>query len=347
MIAMAVFQPSLGTAGLLLVVLLVASAFCSGTETGFLSASRVRLRRLAAAGERRVQPVLDLMNRMEDVVLTLLVGNNIINVLLSSLLTVTFMALYGEHGEEVAVAVATVATAVFGEIVPKVLFREFPERMTIAAAPVLRVMMFALAPARWLLNAYARLLQRLSGRHSAVGHALDRSGLVALLVGDETAAAQDRHFRQALEQFLRLSGRQVAEMVRPLAEVVAVRHDATLRQALDVAAASGFSRLPVTGPAAGQVSGYLLVRDLLFLAEEPGLDLEAPMPPEVRRTILEVDGNLSPYELFEELHHRQHQLALVVDDLGRPLGMLTLEDLIEKVTGSISDEFDPIAEVAT
>jgi CBS domain containing-hemolysin-like protein len=344
---MATLHPSLGTAGLLVVGCLLVSAFCSGTETGFLSASRVRLRRLAAAGDRGVAPVLELLNRMEDVVLTLLVGNNLINVLLSSLLTVTFIARYGEHGEAVAVVVAAFATAVFGEIIPKVVFREFPERLTIAAVPGLRVMMFVLAPARWLLNAYARLLQRLSGRGSAVGHALDRSGLVALLVGEEAPAAQDRHFRQALEQFLRLSGRQIAQMMRPLDDVVTVRHDATLRQVLEVAAASGFSRLPVAGPAAGQVLGYLLVRDLLFLAEEPGTDREAPVPPDVMRTILEVDGNLSPYELFEELHHRQHQLALVVDARSRPVGLLTLEDLIEKVTGSISDEFDPIAEVTT
>jgi putative hemolysin len=344
---MAAFQPSLGTAGLVLVALLVATGFCSGTETGFLSASRVRLRRLAAAGDRGAAPVLALRNRMEDVVLTLLVGNNIVNVLVSSLLTVTFLARFGEHGEELAVAVATVCTAVFGEILPKVVFREFPERLTIAAVPALRAMMFVLAPARWLLNAYARFLQRVSGRSSAVGQALDRSGLVSLLVGEEAPAAQDRHFRQALEQFLRLSGRQVAQMMRPLADVVTVRHDATLHQTLDLAAASGFSRLPVTGPESGQVLGYLLVRDLLFLAEEPGTDLEAPVPREVRRTILEVDGNLSPYELFEELHHRQHQLALVVDDRSRPMGLLTLEDLIEKVTGSISDEFDPIAEVTT
>lgn len=341
------WQPSIVTAALLTLLLLAGSGFCSGTETGFLSASRVRLRRRDAAGEPGVGRVLGLLDRLEDVILTLLVGNNVFNVLLSSLLTVTLLARLGEHGDTVALVATATFTTVFGEIVPKVVYREFPERLIILSAPGLRLLMVALAPARWLLNAYARLLQRLTRRRGGHGQALDRSGLVALIVGEDAPAAQDRAFRQALDRFLRLSGQRVAEMMRPLDTVITVPHDATLRQALAVAAESGYSRLPLTGPGAGEIPGYLLVRDLLFLAEEPGTDADAPLPDGVMRTILEVDGNLSPYELFEELHHRQHQLALVVDDRGRPTGLLTLEDLIEKVTGSISDEFDTLAEATT
>ncbi len=328
---------------LVVVVCVVFAAFFSGTETGFLTVSRLRLRRMAGGGQRGVAALLRLLTHLEDAILTCLVGTNLFTILASSLVTAALVARFGHQGGWLAVAITATVMVIFGEIIPKILYREYPERLTIASVPGLRAFMVVVAPVRWLLGGYTRLLQRITGGDGRVGDALDRTGLVALLVGQGAPGTQDRRFQIALERFLHLSGTTIAEMARPLDQIVSVPAGISLGDALNVAQRSGFSRLPLRGDASAELNGYLLVRDLLFQAEEPGQDLAEPVPEALVRTILLVDGNLSPYELFEELHHQQHQLAIVVDRAGRSRGLLTLEDLIEKVTGSISDEFDPQA----
>ena len=321
---------------LLLLLSLVGSAFFSGCETGLMSASRVRLRRLAAGGDRRVAHLQRLRDRLDDAILTCLIGTNLSNVLASAVTTALLIALLGPRGEILAIVLASLILVVLGEILPKVLYREYPERLTLWSLPVLHVFRLALSPVRWPLGAYARLLRRLDGAGRDTVPGLDR-GTVASLLAAATPLTRDRRFNLAMERFLRLSHRRVQDLMQPVAAVISVPLGVTMAAALATAARSGFSRLPVRGTD-GDLAGYLLVRDLL-LAEER-LTAEQPVPADLVRPLLLVDAGLSPYELFEDLHARSAQLAAVVDRAGRALGIITLEDLIEKVTGAIADEFD-------
>ncbi len=125
--------------------------------------------------------------------------------------------------------------------------------------------------------------------------------------------------------------------MQPLAKVVRVVPETTVAECLRVAAQSGFSRLPITREDGHQLQAYILVRDLIFLPREEHDHL---VPRKLWHTFLLVDERMSPYELFEELRSQGRQVAVVVDALGNPLGLVTLEDLIEMVVGSVRDEFD-------
>jgi CBS domain containing-hemolysin-like protein len=321
----------------LLLLSLVGSAFFSGAETGLMTVSRVRLSLLARDGDRRVDALLRLRGDLDDAILTCLVGTNLSNVLASAVATALLTALLGPRGETVAVAAASLVLVIFGEILPKVLYREYAERLTLASLRGLRVFRAAIWPVRLLLRAYSRLLQRLAGPGGDAGAPrLDRTTLATLLATHDPDP-RERRFQRTMDRFLRLSSRRLAEMMRPLADVVTVPEGVTMDDALAVATRSGFSRLPVRGTG-DELVGYLLVRDLL-LAEGSVAGAD-PVPTELVRPLLLVDAGLSPYELFEELHSRDAQLAAVVDREGQALGILTLEDLIEKVTGAIADEFD-------
>ena len=315
---------------------LLGSAFFSGCETGLMTVSRVRLHRLARGGDRRVRRLRGWLDRPDQGILTCLVGTNLSNVIASAVATAVLSALLGARGEGLAVVSASLVLVVFGEILPKVLYREYPERLMLVSLPALGVFRLVISPIRWLLGAYARLLQRLQKFDDESAVDLDRTSL-AWLLSSTHADARDRRFRVTMERFLQLSHRRVVDLMRPLAEVVAVTADISLEAALAVAAGSGFSRLPVRGTEHDLV-GYLLVRDLLLAEGET--NSRAPVPTSLIRPLLLVDASLSPYELFEELHARGAQLAAVVDTGGRSLGIVTLEDLIEKVTGAIADEFD-------
>ncbi|HPF70200.1 MAG TPA: CNNM domain-containing protein [Candidatus Krumholzibacteria bacterium] len=321
---------------------LVASAFFSGSETGLMSVNRARLRGRSDRAGRRVDQLEDLLGRIEEPVMTCLIGTNLTNVLGSAVVTAALSARYGARGEWLAVIVVSTVVILLGEIVPKVLYREFPERLTLASTPGIRVAMVAAAPVRWVLRGYSALWRKVLPA-STGGETLDRRSLAALLLTGVVPSADDRRFAEALDRYLHLAMTPLLDLARPVESLCTVGPDDTVGECLRTAARSGFSRLPITSEDGRRLQGYVLVRDLLFLARE---EHDQPVPARLRRSILLVDGRMDAYELFEEMRAQGRQLAVVADPDGNPQGLVTLEDLIETVVGSIDDEFDLATAVA-
>ena len=318
---------------------LLMSAFFSGTETGFMSASRVRLHRAKDSGTPGVRNLLAKLRNIEDPILTCLIGTNLFNVTFTAVVTAELTRRYGERGEWLSVAVASVVIISLGEILPKVLYREFPERLTLASAPGLAVATAILTPVRWVLRGYTGLWRRVLPAEDGQGQSLDRRNLAAMLLTKPASNPGDRRFAESLDRFLQLAGFSLTRIMCPLDQIVCVGPETTVAECLQVAARSGYSRLPITREDGHQLQAYLMVRDLLFLPSE---DHGRFVPRKLWRTFLLVDERMSPYELFEELRGQGRQMAVVVDAHGNPLGLVTLEDLIEMVMGSVRDEFDRI-----
>lgn len=317
---------------------LVMSAYFSGSETGFMSTSRVRLRRSGQGDTIRGRALLELLKQIEDPILTCLIGTNFFNVLISAVLTVAMTAVFGARGELAAVAVGATLVITLGEIVPKVLYREIPERLTLASVPGIRLAMVLLAPVRWVLLGYSQIWKHLlPDGNGGVAGSLDRRSLAALLMTNNAPNQEDRRFENLMDRYLELSGITLGPIMRRLKDLVTVGQEATVLECLETAAAHGFSRLPVVREGGLELQGYVLVRDLLFLPRE---DHDKLVPRRLVRSFLLVDVRMSPYELFEELRSQNAQFAVVADPRGNLLGLVTLEDLIETVIGSIHDEFD-------
>lgn len=326
------------TAITLVIVSLFLSAFFSGSETGYMSVSRVRLRSRRKDETPVGRRLLRQLRRIEDPILTCLIGTNLSNVVLSALVTMLLTERYGERGEWMSVLVAGTAVILFGEILPKVLFREYAEGLTLISTPVVAVAMFALAPVRWVLNRYTDLLRRtLPDSGAETGGGLDRRSLAALLLSNSLPTGQDRRFTLAMNKYLDLASRRLGGVMRPFESIRTIESGTTVGECLAIARESGYSRLPILAADAGRLEGYVLVRDLLFLSREKHGE---PVPRHLWRRLLLVDGRMSPYGLFEEMRNQERQLAVVVDPQGNPEGLITLEDLIEAVFGSLRDEFD-------
>jgi len=318
-------------------VALVFSAFFSGSETGYMSVSRARLRRSGRASTPRGRRLEEQLGRIEDPILTCLIGTNLANVLGSAVVTAALTARYGQNGEWLALLLVSATVIIFGEILPKVLYREEPERLTLASVPLVTAFMTISGPVRVVLRGYTTMLRRLLPAGGADGGLLDRRNLAALLLTNSMPTTGDRRFAETLDRYLRLAGMPLERISRPLAAIVTVGPEATVSECLAVAARSGHSRLPVTSEDGRTLQGYLSVRDLMFL---PAEDQEMRVPRRLWRSFLLVDGRMSAYEVFEELRSRARQMAVVTDADGNPRGLITLEDLIETVVGSIDDEFD-------
>lgn len=330
--------PGAGTATIIVVVGLFMSSFFSGAETGYMSVSRVRLRRQGRDGTPTGRRLLKQLRRIEGPILACLIGTNLSNVLLSAVVTMVLTERYGQKGEWLSVILAGTLVIFFGEILPKVLFREYPEPLTLVASPAIGLAMFLLAPVRWILNGYTALLKRaLPGGGGAAGGGLDRRSLAALLLSNSVPMGEDRRFQHALNKYLDLASQKLGGVMRPFTGVATITSDTTVSACLDIARASGYSRLPLLNPGDSRLRSYVLVRDLLFLTRDRH---DGPVPGNLWRRLLLVDRRMSPYGLFEEMRSQQRQLAIVVDPVGNPVGMITLEDLIEVVFGSLRDEFD-------
>jgi len=325
---------------LVVTLCVIGSGFFSGCETGLMSISRVRLiHATQGRTDRRLVILNRLLQRLEDPLLTCLIGTNLCNVLAIAVLTAALSTRFGERGEWLAMLCMSVVIIIFGEILPKVLFREYPERLSLAVVGVIRGTMVVMAPLRWILRAYTHLWRKLLPDAAAgtITH-LDRSGVSALLLTHSRPGSQDLQFRQSLRRFLELAHLDLGPIMRPIGDVVVVDSTASIGECLDLALQSGFSRLPVREVIAGEVTGWILVRDLLLASAD--IPREATVPSSLVRTPLLVDLAMSPHELFEELHAQGEQLAVVMDRQGKARGVLTLEDLIESVVGSVQDEFD-------
>ena len=344
----------LGTDGLdpeltvgIIVAGLLASAFFSGCETGYMTVSRVRLRRLTGRTNRRLRLLRRHLRDIEDPIMTCLIGTNLSNVLVTAVVTAVLTARFGTSGQGLALLVSSVLLITLGEILPKVLYREYPERMMITSVPALEAFRRLVTPVRWFLRGYS-FLWRAALPPSREGDeaSLDRNNLAALLLSNSIPETQDRRFREAMDRFLRLSRVDLRRIVRPVSELVTLSASATRNDCIAAAVRSGHSRLPVIDDDRRRPRGYLLVRDLLFWQEPtdtPSEEEPVGIPRQLMRSFLEVDADMSPYELFEELGSQGSQLALVVDRRGEALGMVTREDLVEEVVGSIRDEFDGAA----
>lgn len=323
---------------LVVVICLGLTAFFSGTETGYMSVSRVRLTSDPRGSGPRGTLLQRQLRSIEDPILTCLVGTNLFNVMASAAATMALTEIFGQRGQWLAVVLVSALLIVFGEIIPKVLFREYPETLTLDAVPVLGVAMTILTPVRVLLKGYSGLLERflpISGEHQETS--LDRRNLAALLLSNSVPTEGDRRFAEAVDRFLKVAGLNLGPVMRPLDSLVTVTPDTTVAACLDEAARSGFSRLPIRGEDGRGLQGYVLIRDLLFLSLEKH---QQPVPRSLWHHFPLVDVRMSPYELFEELRYQGLQLALVVEPGGSLLGMISLEDLIEAVIGSVYDEFD-------
>ncbi|MBU8870797.1 MAG: DUF21 domain-containing protein [Gemmatimonadales bacterium] len=328
----------LGFAGVVILMGLFLSGFFSGSETGYMSVSRVRLRRLGRDDSPSGKRLLEQLRRIEDPILTCLIGTNLSNVVLSAVVTLVLTERYGRNGEALAVVFAGVLVIIFGEILPKVLYREYPEQLTLASVPFLSLAMFVLAPVRWILKGYTSLLRlALPGVDDGGQGELDRRSLAALLLSHSIPSREERRFTHAVNKYLDLASRRLGGVMRPFAEVVTITTETTVAECLEIAGRSGFSRLPLLDAGRGRLQGYVLVRDLIFLSRE---EYPSSVPRRLWRRLLLVDQRMSPYGLFEEMRSRERQLAVVVDPEGNPRGMITLEDLIEAVFGSLRDEFD-------
>ena len=320
-----------------LAALIALSAYFSATETAFTSLNRIRLKTRADDGDKRAARTLALAADYDRLLSTLLIGNNIVNNVATTIGAVLFIKLIGSaKGPTVSATVLTVVILVFGEVTPKSLAKERPEAWAIAATPLLRVLAVVLTPVNFLFTQWKKLLRVLL-RHQDDG--ITEEELMGMVDQAETEGSLDQHESDLIRNAIEFNDMEVSEILTPRVDLEALADTATMEEAAAMYASSGFSRLPIYHDSIDNIIGVLHEKDF-YAAYCRG----AKRLSELKSSVLYTTETARISDLLRQLQQNKVHMAVVVDEYGGTQGIVTMEDIMEELVGEIWDEHDEVIE---
>ena len=334
------FEDWLAVAAILLCLLL--SFFFAGSETALTASSRATMLRLQQDGNRNAGIVNRLLAARERLIGALLLGNNAVNILASSLATSVFLVWFGDVGVIYATGLMTVLVVVFAEVLPKTIAFNAPDRMALAAARpmalVVRVLGPVLTAIEWLVRQLLRLLGvRIGEEQSILAPHEEIRGTVDLLHREGSVEKLDRDMMGGL---LDLRDLTVADVMVHRTEMTTVNADDPAEDIVNAVLKSGFTRIPLWRDKPENIVGILHAKDLLRVLKNAEGDLSEVDVMAIALPPWFVPDIRALSEQLKAFRRRKTHFALVVDEYGEVEGLVTLEDILEEIVGDISDEHD-------
>jgi len=320
----------------LLLLLVLLSAFFSGSETGLMTLNRYRLRHLARAGHPGARRAARLLERPDRLIGVILLGNNFVNILASSIATIIALRLMGEAGVAVAAGLLTLVILIFAEVAPKTLAALHPERLAFPAAFVLGPLLRLLYPLVWATNGLANGLLRLLGVRPEAGETqpLTREELRTVLI--EAGGMIPRRHQRMLLSILDLEQTAVEDIMVPRGEIVGIDVEAPWEEVVEELTQAQHTRLPVYRHSIENIVGFLHVRSVVRLLATGELDRERLLAA-VREPYFVPEGTPLTTQLLNFQRERR-RIGLVVDEYGDILGLVTLEDILEEIVGEFTTD---------
>ena len=321
-----------------LAVLLFCSAFFSGSETALMAISKLRLRRLSETMPKRAASIERLLKEPEKLIGAILLGNNLVNVAMSALATALAISVWGEKGIIYVTGILTIAILIFAEITPKIYAKYFNERVSILVAPVMHVIMLLFNPLVFVATFITNKLLLLFGVDvKKAGRVLfteaEVKSCIDLAKDHGTISADEK---KLLSRVFTLNDKTVEQVMVPAEKMTVINEKASLDEILKIMRKTGYSRFPVVKGGGMDVIGMIYTKDFMPLSSEKK---SVPIKKIIRPAYFisrdkTIDSQLRSFQI-----KRIHQ-AVVLGSDGKPIGLITLEDILEELVGSIKDEHD-------
>ena len=325
----------------LLIVLLIAfSAFFSGSEISYSSLNALRMKNAAESSGLAAKAAYWIYQAYDSALVTILIGNNLVNIASSSVATLIAVSLLGDEGAWAATAVMTVLILTFGEIIPKIIAVQLPEGFAKFVALPLRVMMFITKPIVWVFNKLLMLLDRVWARFGESGPTVTEDDLETILetVEDEGVIDEDR--AELLQSALDFGDVLAYEIITPRVDMLAIDIEDDWEEVLKTAYDSPYSRIPVYEDTIDNIIGILHLNHFFKeLVEQPQFDLRSILMP-----VNFVHKTMPLDDVLTVMKKRQCHMVIVTDEYGGTMGCLTMEDVLEQLVGDIWDESDEIVD---
>ncbi len=320
------------------VVLILLSGFFSATETAFSSLNRIRVKNAAEKGSKKYALVLRLSDNYDRLLSTILIGNNIVNIACASLSTMLFVRLLGDDaGPGVSTAVTTVAVLIFGEVTPKSIAKEMPERFAAATAPVVNALAVLCTPFNYLFGQWKKLVSLVfKPREDRV---ITEEELLSIVDEVQQEGGLDEQESTIIRSAIEFSELEARDILTPRTDLTAVPVGATREEIAALFSGTGFSRLPVYDGGIDNICGIIYHKDFYNRVYVSGAEISS-----IIRPVYYITEDKRIGDLLGELQRAKSHMAVVVDEFGGTVGIVTLEDILEEIVGEIWDEHDNVVE---
>lgn len=323
---------------LVMIVLVIMSGYFSATETAFSSLSRSRIKILKEHANKKAALVYKLSENYDKLLSTILVGNNIVNIAASSLATVFFIKHLGSaSGPTVATIVTTVVVLIFGEISPKSLAKETPERFAMFSAPILRILLIILTPVNYIFSLWRKLMSRVIKIKD--DRRVTDEELLTIVAEAEQEGGIDSEESELIRSAIEFNDQEAVDILTPRVNVVAVERDITAEELAKVFRESGLSRLPVYEDSIDNVLGIVNLKDFYACRRDEQFNVM-----DIVTEPVYVSEGMKIGTLLKFLQKTNAHFAIVADEFGGMVGIITMEDILEELVGEIWDEHDEVIE---
>ena len=319
-----------------LILLLCLSAFFSSSETALLSISQMRIRTLVDEGNKRAMTLERVVSNKSKMLSAILIGNNVVNLSASSLITSLVINHFGNAYVGIATGIITLLILIFGEISPKTMATLQAEKVALKVAGIISVLMKILTPVIFIINLLAGGVLRLMGVDpNAKTDTITESELRTIVDVSHEEGVIESEERRMINNVVDFGDTQAKDVMVPRIDMVFVEENTTYDELMEVYRENMFTRIPVYRDTTDNVIGIINMKDLLFYEKSTDFRLknylrEAYFTYEFKKTS----------ELFMEMRQNSVSLAIVLDEYGATAGLITLEDLLEELVGEIRDEYD-------
>lgn len=322
----------------IMVLCVIGSAYFSATETAFSSLNKTRIKALAEKGSKKAALASRLSENYDKLISTILIGNNIVNILVASIGTVLFVRICGgDIGATVSTVVVTVVVLIFGEITPKSIAKDQPERFAMFSAPFIRLFIVVLSPVNFLFSMWKKLVSRLV--RVKEDEKMSQEELLLLVEEVQQEGAIDDDEGDLLRSAIEFTERKAEDILTHRVDLEAVEQNQSKQEIAHAFVESRFSRLLVYEETIDRVVGVIHVKDF-FTAD--GIT-EKPIG-ELMTEPLYIQKSVKIDDLLKLFQQNKAHLAVVVDEYGGTVGIVTMEDVFEELVGEIWDEHDEVVE---
>ena len=324
-----------------LILCIALSAFFSASEMAFSALNKVRLKTVEGPRKVRAQLVLDLLDRYDSLLTTVLIGNNIVNIAGTATATLLFTTRILPGREDLAAtvssAVMTVLVLFLGEVGPKTLAKQQPERYAMSVAPVMKVLVVVMKPLDMLFSLWRRLLSRLVKPDEEESQI--ENELMTIIDEAQTEGDIEADEGELLRSAIEFNDQHAGDIMTPRVDVTAIEDTSTPEQAADVFRDTWFSRIPVYHEDLDHIVGILNEKDFYKMTHDGVTDITRIMKEPVF-----APASLSIGNLLKQFQSTKTHLVVLLDEFGGTEGIVTMEDVLEELVGEIYDEHDEISE---
>ena len=320
-----------------IIICVILSAYFSATETAFSSLNKTRLKVLADNGSRKAGTALALAENYDKLISTILIGNNIVNIAMASISTLLFVELLGGNGATVSTVVITVVVLIFGEITPKSIAKDHPEKFAMFSAPAIRCLIWLLTPLNFVFSLWKKLVGKLF--RTGDENKMSQEELLMLLDEVQQEGTIDESEGELLKNAVEFGDLEAQDILTHRVDLAGVPVDATKEDVAQLFTETRFSRILVYDQTIDKIVGVIHQKDFYVGTGIASAPLSQIMTPAVF-----VHPTEKVDDLLQVLRSNKSHIAVVVDEYGGTLGIVTMEDILEELVGEIWDEHDEVEE---